>query len=521
MSFQYKNPISPNQLSGQQSVDRSKTYGTNFSTLSTGGYMEVFSLNELYYTVPPLTYGPIEYTGNTIPITYSKGSGTTFSYDTLILHSDNISSGRRKLGMLVYVYEQNQIYQFLIDNYETLWNSATGSTGTTIISEFGTTMRADSIENISFMSGWTANTISGVSGETNSTAVWKVYSSPVSFTGNTSATCINDLYVENLYGCSPINVNDLLIGNSGVTTTSLTAITISATTYLNLPSSPSGSFTGGTVTGATNFTNGLTANTISATTYDNLPQDIFVSGGTYDNSIGTATFTNTSGGTFNVVGFFTGYTNIVNTLTTGIGLSADTSSGNITIINTSPDEIVTLSGGTGISTGGTYPNFTITNSLPDQTVVLNSGTNINVTGSYPNFTIDVTGLTDNDRYVTGFSYNNNTFTISDNSGSTFNSTINVMTGLTVNGTLSATTYSGLGLKSNTVAGTSFTGNPKIFDVVFVTAYPNTNYSIQITGGISRTFTYANKTTTGFRINSNANPSFTENVDWVTKSYGEN
>ena len=291
MSFQYKNPISPNQLTGQQSVDRSKTYGTNFSTLSTGGYMEVFSLNELYYTIPPSTYGPIEYTGNTIPITYSKGSGTTFSYDTLTLHSDNISSGRRKLGMLVYVYEQNQIYQFLIDNYETLWNSATGSTGTTIISEFGTTMRADSVENISFMSGWTANTISGVSGETNSTAVWKIYSTPVSFTGNTSATCINDLYVENLYGCSPINVNDLLIGNSGITTTSLTAITISATTYLNLPLSPGGSFTGGTVSGATNFTNGLTATTISATTYQNLPINygsfgLTIDGGGSDITIG-------------------------------------------------------------------------------------------------------------------------------------------------------------------------------------------------------------------------------------------
>lgn len=291
MSFQYKNPISPNQLTGQQSVDRSKTYGTNFSTLSTGGYMEVFSLNELYYTIPPSTYGPIEYTGNTIPVTYSKGSGTTFSYDTLTLHSDNISSGRRKLGMLVYVYEQNQIYQFLIDNYETLWNSATGSTGTTIISEFGTTMRADSIENITFMSGWTANTISGVSGETNLTAVWKIYSTPVSFTGNTSATCINDLYVENLYGCSPINVNDLLIGNSGITTTSLTAITISATTYLNLPLSPGGSFTGGTVTGPTNFTNGLTATTISATTYQNLPINygsfgLTIDGGGSDITIG-------------------------------------------------------------------------------------------------------------------------------------------------------------------------------------------------------------------------------------------
>ena len=33
-------------------------------------------------------------------------------------------------------------------------------------------------------------------------------------------------------------------------------------------------FTGGTVSGATSFTNGLTANTISATTYQNLPIDI-------------------------------------------------------------------------------------------------------------------------------------------------------------------------------------------------------------------------------------------------------
>jgi hypothetical protein len=54
--------------------------------------------------------------------------------------------------------------------------------------------------------------------------------------------------------------------------------------------------------------NGLSATTISATTYQNLPQDIFVSGGTYDNNTGTATFTNTSGGTFNVSGFMTGST---------------------------------------------------------------------------------------------------------------------------------------------------------------------------------------------------------------------
>jgi len=63
-------------------------------------------------------------------------------------------------------------------------------------------------------------------------------------------------------------------------------------------------FTGGTVSGATNFTNGLTATTISATTYQNLPIDVFVTGGTFNS--GTATFTNNTGGTFNVTGFFPG-----------------------------------------------------------------------------------------------------------------------------------------------------------------------------------------------------------------------
>jgi hypothetical protein len=41
---------------------------------------------------------------------------------------------------------------------------------------------------------------------------------------------------------------------------------------------------GGTVTGATVFTNGLTANTFSATTYYNLPQDVYVTGSSFNTS---------------------------------------------------------------------------------------------------------------------------------------------------------------------------------------------------------------------------------------------
>ena len=69
-----------------------------------------------------------------------------------------------------------------------------------------------------------------------------------------------------------------------------------------------GTFTGGTVVGGANFLAGLTSttitsNSVSATTYYNLPTDIRVTGGTYNN--GTTIFTNNTGGTFNVSGFTT------------------------------------------------------------------------------------------------------------------------------------------------------------------------------------------------------------------------
>jgi hypothetical protein len=89
------------------------------------------------------------------------------------------------------------------------------------------------------------------------------------------------------------------VSGATIFTNGLTASTISATTYQNLPS-----FTGGTVSGATRFTNGLTASTISATTYQNLPLDIRVTGGTYDENSRVATFTNSTGGTFEVSGFY-------------------------------------------------------------------------------------------------------------------------------------------------------------------------------------------------------------------------
>ena len=78
---------------------------------------------------------------------------------------------------------------------------------------------------------------------------------------------------------------------------------------------------------------------------------------------GVISATTISGGTY--YGDGSNLTNIVTSITATSGLSGNSITGNVTIINTSPDQVVTLSGGTGVSVTGTYPNFTIINTLPE------------------------------------------------------------------------------------------------------------------------------------------------------------
>ncbi len=156
--------------------------------------------------------------------------------------------------------------------------------------------------------------------------------------------------------------------------------------------------------------------------YDNLTgvitndapdQIVSLTGGT-DISV-TGTYPNF---TIDYTGTNTGVTSII----AGTGISVDVSTGDVTVTNTEPDQIVSLTAGTGINVTGTYPSFTIdstitqytdsdarlalsagtgisydnttgviSNDAPDQTVSLTGGTDISVTGTYPNFTIDYTG----------------------------------------------------------------------------------------------------------------------------------
>ena len=117
----------------------------------------------------------------------------------------------------------------------------------------------------------------------------------------------------------------------------------------------------------------------------------------------------------------------VTSITTGVGLSGDSTTGAVTIINTAPDQTVTITGGTNIQINGSYPNFgvnftgtmgggdylplsggTVTGGTVFQSGLtantisattyynlpvsgLTAGSNISITGSNGNYTISFTG----------------------------------------------------------------------------------------------------------------------------------
>jgi hypothetical protein len=121
-----------------------------------------------------------------------------------------------------------------------------------------------------------------------------------------------------------IGANNIIIGknislpNAATNSINIGGVLFGSGTYSALTSNPS--ITGQTqgriginvvnpsqalhVSGNTLVDGNLTATTISATTYNNLPKDVFTTGGTY--SAGTAVFSNNTGGTFSVSGFSSG-----------------------------------------------------------------------------------------------------------------------------------------------------------------------------------------------------------------------
>ena len=242
MSVPYKNPISSVQISTPLSVSRTSVFGTNFSTLNVGGYMEVYNLSDLSLTLTASSYPSlIQLSANTIPIRFTKGNNTFLSPDYLTLNSDNISSGRRRLGMLVYVHETDKVYQYVIPNYDTLWNNLSGLTGFSSVtySDYTTVVNTRSSAGQTFINSWTASTIEGVSGYTSTNANWRLFQ-----TGSSSGGTVSGNYLPLSGGT---------VYGPTIFTSGLTATTISATTYLNLPLP--------VITGTTNYIPKFTSGT--------------------------------------------------------------------------------------------------------------------------------------------------------------------------------------------------------------------------------------------------------------------
>ena len=94
MSFVYKNPTSSVILSGPDSVTRTNATGTNFSVLGIGGYMEVYSLSDLNWTIDAQTLidgGAVLNSGNTIPISFFYNEPLSLP-NILNMNNDGISS---------------------------------------------------------------------------------------------------------------------------------------------------------------------------------------------------------------------------------------------------------------------------------------------------------------------------------------------------------------------------------------------------------------------------------------------
>ena len=99
---------------------------------------------------------------------------------------------------------------------------------------------------------------------------------------------------------SQIKVNSIL---------ARTGTLVSILSNLKLNSVPTG-------TSVNNLGVDASGNVIIGTTGGGSGVEVFVTGGTYSNSNGTTTFTNNTGGTFDVIGYYTGSTNISDALYT-------------------------------------------------------------------------------------------------------------------------------------------------------------------------------------------------------------
>lgn len=100
----------------------------------------------------------------------------------------------------------------------------------------------------------------------------------------------------------------------------------------------------------------------------------------------------------------------------------------------------------------------------------------------------------------------------------FTGLLQISGSLLVSGSITST--AGAITKTNVVSNGTFSGTPLTATITFATAFPNTNYSVVVTGEDARSWTIESKTASGFTINSNSSVVLTGDTFWQASSYGE-
>jgi len=432
-------------ISNIQGIDRYVT-GSTFTAATSNTNVQY---SELQYNIP-VVGGPYfintedtfttggTYNNGTKLITFDKNDATSYTVDlsSIDVNDTYVTGGTNTAattsspnGTISLLYNQDVApgtyslpysdvfltgFTYLNNNFTLLDNS--GNTYSQVVNDFtGLTINGNlTVTGNTSLQGLTATTISATTYQ-NLPVTADTFTTGFTYSDNTFTIARNQglpsltATINTVTGLT-INGNLIVTGNTSlnaltantISATTITADTITATDYLNLPSPDDLTIevvndfvrlkdivsapTGGTRTFLGNIVvaSGFTATTISATTYQNLPTDVRVTGATYNNN--TFTYTNNTGGTFNVS---------FNTVT-GLTINGD----------------LTVTGNTSLQ------------GLSATTISATTYQNLPVTA---------------DTFTTGFTYSDNTFTISRNQGQPdLTTTINSVTGLTINGNLTVT-----------------------------------------------------------------------------------
>jgi len=386
-------------------------------------------------------------------------------------------------------------------------------------------------------------------------------------TGGTGNVLTKQVYVENNLGLDwDFPSNSVVLGNnSDGTIINGTSLTINSDTLVNGSVSATTYFgDGSNLTGIDDtFVTGFTFNnsTYDLTIKQNegqpdlvsnlavLATDVYVVSGVYDPSTGIVTYTNSSGGTFQVSGFTTGMTDSYTTdaYLNGTEIRFDNNIQGVNFYNV--DLLPLLSG---FTTGNTLEQVLVLGNITNgNDVIMSEGddvvfkyagfnNNINTQPLTSNRNIlfqdksgtvallsDTTGHTEN-TFVTGFTYNDaNTFTISRNDGVDLSTSINAMTGLTVNGSISATTYfgdgsnlTGISTDDNFVTGGTLNSGTLILErqngIVTITGFTNDVDTFSTGGTVTQSATSGDSQVT---IQITGNDGFTPyNITGLTDTF---